>query len=235
MIRVTPAPEPPDFDVKVRQPGLLAIAEMTGQMPTHPRKSGKAFKQRTRKEVQSDGTRIAVLINRPDDLAPSEIEPYWTAAIDDLMQAYDEVCAYSCFRIHPVTGAASVDHMAPKSRAWNRVYEWDNYRLAAARLNARKNACGDVLDPFEVQYGWFELELVGFQVIPGQRLAEDDDIRKQVQNTRERLRLNDVRSEREEDAVSYWASHISFARLMKESPFVAMELRRQGRLRDVEV
>jgi hypothetical protein len=45
LIRVTLAPEPPDFDVKVRQPGLLAIAEMTGQMPTHPRKSGKAFKQ----------------------------------------------------------------------------------------------------------------------------------------------------------------------------------------------
>jgi len=208
---------------------------MTGQIPTHPRKSGKAFKQRTRKEVQSDGTSIAVLIDRPEDLPSSEIEPYWTEAINDLMQAYDEVCAYSCFRIHPWTGAASVDHMAPKSLAWDRVYEWNNYRLAAARLNARKSACGDVLDPFEVQYGWFELELVGFQVIPGHSLREDDDIRKKVQNTIDLLRLNDFRSEREKDAVSYWESDISFARLTKESPFVAMELRRQSRLRDGEV
>ncbi|MBK1643066.1 hypothetical protein CKO25_00025 [Thiocapsa imhoffii] len=230
MIRVTPAPEPPDFDAKVRQPGLRAIAEMTGQVPAYPRRSGKAFKQRTRQEVQSDGTSISVSIDRPEDLPASEIEPYWTNAIADLMQAYDEVCAYSCFRIHPVTGAASVDHMAPKSRAWDRVYEWDNYRLAAARLNARKNAFGDVLDPFEVQNGWFELELVGFQIIPAHGLTKD--ICKQVQNTIDRLRLNDFRSSREEDAVIYWERHISFARLMRESPFVAMELRRQGRLRD---
>uniref|UniRef100_UPI0025F0CEDF hypothetical protein n=1 Tax=uncultured Thiocystis sp. TaxID=1202134 RepID=UPI0025F0CEDF len=136
---------------------MRAIAEMTGQVPPHPRRSGNAFKQRTRQEVQADGTSISVPINRPEDLPASEIESYWTEAIDDLMQAYNEVCAYSCFRIHPVTGAASVDHMAPKSRAWDRVYEWNNYRLAAARLNARKNAFGDVLDPFEVQNGWFEL------------------------------------------------------------------------------
>jgi hypothetical protein len=56
------------------------------------------------------------------------------------------------------------------------------------------------------------------------------DIRKQVQNAIDRLGLNDFRSGREEDAVSYWERHISFARLMKESPLVALELRRQGRL-----
>lgn len=228
MIRVARAPEPPDFDAKVRQPGLRAIAEMTGQAPVHPRRSGKAYKQRTRKEVQSDGTSISVPIDRPEDLPASKIEPYWTKAIADLMQAYDEVCAYSCFRIHPVTGAASVDHMAPKSRAWDRVYEWDNYRLAAARLNARKNAFGDVLDPFEVQNGWFELELVGFQVLPAHGLTAA--IRQEIQNTIDRLKLDDLRSAREEDAVSYWEEQVSFARLMKESPFVAMELRRQGRL-----
>jgi len=34
----------------------------------------------------------------------------------------------------------------------------------------------------------------------------------------------------EEDAVCYWEEQVSFARLIKESPFVALELRRQGRL-----
>lgn len=121
-------------------------------MPTHPRTSGKAFEPRTRNEVQSDGTSISLRIDRPEDLPSSEFKPYWTEVIDDLMQAYDEVCAYSCFRIHP------------------------------------------------------------------------------VQNTIDRLGLNDFRSYREEDAVSYWEKQVSFARLVKESPFVALELRRQGRL-----
>ncbi len=138
-------------------------------MPRYPRKSGRAFEPRTRKDVQPDGTSISVLIDRPEDLPSSELKPYWTEAIDDLMRAYDEVCAYSCFRIHPVTGAASVDHMAPKSCAWDRVYV-------------------------------------------------------------DRLGLNDFRSYREEDAVCYWEEQVSFARLVKESPFVALELRRQGRL-----
>jgi len=33
MIRVEPAPEPADFDQKVRQPGLSAIAELVAQSP----------------------------------------------------------------------------------------------------------------------------------------------------------------------------------------------------------
>jgi hypothetical protein len=38
MIPVEPAPEPPDFDKKVRQPGLSAIAEMVGEPPTIQRR-----------------------------------------------------------------------------------------------------------------------------------------------------------------------------------------------------
>jgi hypothetical protein len=37
MIRVTPAPEPPEFDPLVRQPGLDAIAEMVGEKPARTR------------------------------------------------------------------------------------------------------------------------------------------------------------------------------------------------------
>lgn len=44
----------------------------------------------------------------------------WTQALPDMHKAYKEICAYCCLRIHPVTGAASVDHMAPKSRDWDK-------------------------------------------------------------------------------------------------------------------
>lgn len=154
--------------------------------------------------------------------------PYWTRVLDDLMREYGEICAYSCFRIHPVTGGSSVDHFAPKSIHWRTIYEWTNYRLCCARLNARKNSFEDVLDPFDIKTGWFQLELLGFQVIPRPRLRRD--IREAVQDTIDRLGLDDFRRDREKDAERYWARDISLRVLREESPFVAEELRRQGRL-----
>jgi len=213
MIPVAMAPEPMRFDTQVRRPGLIAIAEMVGKTPPYPRTAGRAF------------ARIAA----QERLIPcSDFPPYWKRALNDLMTAYRETCAYACFRIHPVTGSRSVDHFAPKSRSWRQVYEWSNYRLCCSRLNARKNDFGAVLDPFMIQNGWFQLELLGFQVIPNPSLSR---IRKgAIQITIDRLGLNDFRSEREKDAERYWRRDISLRVLKEESPFVAIELRRQGRL-----
>ena len=72
--------------------------------------------------------------------------PYWRAALDDLQAVYDRVCAYLCVRI---STDASVDHYVAKSRRWDLVYEWSNYRLACATMNSYKGEYGDVLDPFD--------------------------------------------------------------------------------------
>jgi hypothetical protein len=232
LIRLTPAPEPADFDSKVRQPGYRAIAEMIGQTPSPPRTAGKPLQQRTTQVEQADGIKKSILVTDPGGLPSSELPSYWTEAISDLMNAYHQVCAYSCFRIHRVTGTPSVDHMAPKSRAWDRVYEWENYRLAALLLNARKNDFSDVLDSFEIQDDWFELDLVGFQVRARHGLK--DPVRAQVESTITRLRLNDkaFRDTREENALDYLERGVRLDILERESPFVTRELRRQGRLRD---
>jgi hypothetical protein len=146
------------------------------------------------------------------------------------MTLYQRVCAYSCFRIHPVTGSCSVDHFAAKSRRWNRVYEWNNYRLACSQLNARKKDFDDVLDPIQIDDGWFQLELVGFQILPNPHLHPIT--RDEIQKTIDRLGLDDFRQDRAEDAERYWSKDISFFILSNESPFVANELRRQGRLNE---
>ncbi len=211
MIRVTPAPEPSHFDRLVRTPGLRAIAEMVGERP--PRRGGRRFQK---------------VADRREDIPADRFPPYWTEVLDDLMTAYDRICAYSCFRIHPVTGSRSVDHMAAKSRAFDQVYEWSNYRLASSLLNSRKKNFSDVLDPFEIIDGWFQLELLGFQVIPAPELPAK--IRTRVKQTIERLGLDDFRTARERDAENYWTRKVSLAVLIEESPFVAKELRRQGRL-----
>jgi hypothetical protein len=168
---------------------------------------------------------------RREDIPAKAFPGYWTRALDDLLAAYHRICAYTCFYIEPVTGAASVDHMVPKSLAWNRVYEWLNYRLACSLMNSRKGAAPDVLDPFEVEDGWFTLELVAFQVKPGDGL--DPQIRANVERTIDRLRLNDLdcRAQREAYAINYLEGHIGLDYLSRRAPFVARELRRQGRLR----
>ncbi|MCA9048201.1 MAG: hypothetical protein KDA89_05700 [Planctomycetaceae bacterium] len=211
MIYVAEANEPATFDTKVRQPGLRAIAEMVGEQP--PRNAGRRFEK---------------VAERREHIPSSRFPTYWTKCLPELETSYGYICAYSCFRIHPVTGAASVDHMAPKSRAWHRVYEWNNYRLACSRLNARKNSFEDVMDPFEIEDGWFQLELVGFTIIPNPQLPRSRQ--RQIEDTVRRLGLDDFADDRALDAENYWSREITIKILRSESPFVAMELQRQGRL-----
>lgn len=216
MIHVTPAPEPERFDRDVRKPGLRALAEMVGESPL--RRSGK---------------RLSKIADRREDIPSDKFPPYWTKLSDELRQAYHEICAYSCFRIHPVTGATSVDHFAPKSLQWDRVYEWSNYRLACSRLNSGKCNYQDVLDPFEIEDGWFQLELVGYQVKPADHLS--DELREKIQATIDRLGLNDFRKDREERAMDYLNGEVSLEILQREAPFVARELARQGKCRQEAV
>ena len=108
MIRVVPAIEPAHFDERVRQPGLALIAQL----------------------AESAGSK--------DAIPPSQFKPYWRRALDDLMASYNRTCAYLSLYIPRVAGTPSVDHMAAKSKAWDRVYEWSNYRLACLSMNAAK-------------------------------------------------------------------------------------------------
>ena len=220
MIPITPAPEPPAFDRKVRQPGLRAIAELVGEQPDPPRTAGQPHSP--------------VAASR-DEIPAGKFPPYWHEMLDDLMESYHQICAYLCLHISRVTGASSVDHAIAKSRRWDLVYEWSNYRLACSQMNARKGAAADVLDPFDIKEDWFALELVGFQVVPGDGLA--DDVTGAVANTIERLRLNDPAccEARAEYAEYYWSGDMVFDYLMRHAPFVARELRRQRRLLPGEI
>lgn len=214
MIKVVPAPEPEDFDAKVRQPGLRAIAELAGEKGL-PKRAGRP--------------RTAVAATR-EQVPADKFPAIWTEALPDLQEAYSRICAYVSIYIEPVTGGASVDHMLPKSLSWQDVYEWRNYRLACSLMNSRKNAYLDVLDPFEVEDGWFRLELVGYQVIPAPGL--DHEVLSKVMATIERLQLNDrdCLKVRDDYATAFFDGDISFDYLRKRAPFLARELERQERV-----
>ena len=210
MIRVKLAQEPADFDSKVRQPGLRAIAEMVGE-PNLPKRRGK---QRE------------VIAHSKDAIPADKFPSYWTAALPALLEGYGRVCAYMSFYIERVTGAASVDHMLPKSVSWDQIYEWRNYRLACPLMNSRKNDYRDVLDPFEIEDDWFRIEWVGYQVIPANDLPEA--IEQRVQTTIDRLKLNDYEclKLREEYVEAFQKHGISLNWLRQRAPFLAREVER---------
>lgn len=215
MIPVAPAPEPAAFDERVRQPGLRAIAELAGERPTPPRTTGRPHGQ---------------VADSRENIPPGRFPPYWRRMLCDLMESYDRICAYLCLYIPRGTGAPSVDHAVPKSMRWDQVYEWSNYRLACSQMNARKGAAARVLDPFDVRENWFALELVEFQVVPGDGLS--GDVAASVVDTIERLRLNQPAccAARAEYAQAYWDGEIALDHLTRRAPFVARELQRQDRL-----
>jgi hypothetical protein len=215
MIPVTPAKEPADFDDKVRQKGLAAIDELLGKTPRKSR----------------PGPRRKKIADREEDIPADAFPPFWRDALGDMLCLYKRRCAYLALYIEHATGSPTVDHVAPRSRAWDKVYEWSNFRLCAALINAKKQDLMGVLDPFEIKDGWFALELVGFQVTAGPSAPEHrvTDIEKTIKDLG--LNRRDCCKAREAYVENYENQLIVLEFLERRAPFVASELRRQGRLR----
>lgn len=171
-----------------------------------------------------------------------DLPTHWRRCLPQLRAAYDDTCACLGMRIHPATGAATVDHFVPKSKTPKLAYEWSNFRLAAQAMNTNKGAHRDVLDPFVIQDGWFVLDVGTFKVLPGPGLGAAR--RKQIRETIDRLKLNDATfcQAREEYHDRYLGlaepvrgaerEPLPFSWLRAECPFVASELARLGRLRE---
>ena len=110
------------------------------------------------------------LVRRPGKLAldkgRDDLPSYWRHYTDQLYDAYGGVCAYLSVWISRGTGGRSVEHFAPKSMHRALTCEWSNYRLVSTLMNSRKRDFEDVLDPFKIDNGWFELEFMALQVRP---------------------------------------------------------------------
>lgn len=152
---------------------------------------------------------------------------YWQAVIDDMYEAYSGICAYCCEWIAPTTGDPTIDHFVPKSIEPQKAYEWSNFRLACLRFNRWKQDHQDVLDPFTLGTGWFQLQLPSLQVLPNPELPLEDSSR--VISTIKRLRLNHTLciNSRKRWVVSLIRGKINFIFLKENAPFIAYELERQ--------
>ena len=191
MIPVTPQPEPPDFDARVRQPGVKFLK-------TNPHPSDRDFKKHN----------------------------YWSKAAKNLHKAYRGCCAYTTLCL---VDKGSVDHFRPKTKYPYLAYEWDNYRLARQKINARKSNTEEIVDPFRVQIGWFVLDLPSCLIRPGDGLGRD--VRKKINSTINILQLNaDDRlvQERCDLLVHLADGDITMNFLDQRYPFLSSEVKRQG-------
>ena len=159
--------------------------------------------------------------------------PHWRKGMPQLQKAYKGICAYFCCYVKPATGGSSTDHYAAKSKQRSDTYAWANYRFACTRMNSRKRDSADVMDPFLLADGWFELYFPTMRVRASAHLLPAD--LKKVRATTRRLNLNspECRSEREEA----WSNYIEgapAAQLVRYAPFIALEAVRQGFLKPAD-
>jgi hypothetical protein len=224
MIPVVQAAVPPEFDAKVRHPGLRAIAEMVGRLAQYPRTAGKKHQRLIDKQGQPVTREQAI----PADAFPA----YWREALPEMLVAYPRRCSHLAMYIHHATGTPTVDHMLPKSYAWDQVYEWSNYRLCAAIINSKKGVLLSLVDPFSIGPDWFALNLNTLHVERGANAPQAEWTR--IDATLPVLNHRLCVQEREEYVRWYrlgpGAGGFDLKHLEHRAPFIAAELRRQGQL-----
>jgi len=111
----------------------------------------------------------------------------WEPYIAKLSEGFFDMCGYAA--MHDPTGG-TVDHYLSYKNHPKLAYEWSNYRFASATLNSsKKNADADVLDPYEVGQGWFEI------ILPSLQMRVTDAVpaahRAKAEYTLKRLKLRD--------------------------------------------
>jgi hypothetical protein len=217
VIPVALADEPKSFDGHVRERGTVAIRRLLG------------------KKVNAAGRQPTRIYARPEDIPADKFPAYWTevrqsddkSALDDMMDAYGQCCAYLALRLERATGSPTVDHYVPKVRDWRRVYEWSNYRLCTGCVNGAKGT-KDVVDPFQVKPGWFELDLDTFLVRRGDAAPVAEHAR--IDETLTILNLRQCVRQRGDFITRYRMKKITLAHVKIYAPFIESELRRQGKL-----
>lgn len=221
MIRLTLAPEPPSFQKTVREPGENALALLEGKPLPHKRSGApiKATKLKGDSPLMANG--------KPVKKTVADF-PYWTNCLDDLHRAYNGICAYYCFRCEKAL-LPQVDHFVAKcDQSPMLAYEWSNFRLACGAANTLKNRFPDVLDPAQIEDGWFHLDINSLRVYANPALSPP--VRDAVDATITRLKLSegDALAVRQHAISHFRQGRVAFSFLELDHPFLARELARQG-------
>jgi hypothetical protein len=226
MIPVAAQPEPqaPDYDFHhdVYERGEDAIRQLAGLLPLRTWR----------------GPNIGARVGRIEDVTHTILRDYdyWIRAMPALHRAYRGYCAYLARYIELVE-MPTTDHFVALRNASDPMlaYTWANYRLAHALVNGCKSAIPKVLDPFEIGEGWFAIDFGTFETIVGPQAPPDRQ--DAIRHTIKALKLDgrELATTRRRAAERYWSPPLGHQplplwHLEQDEPFLARELRRQGRL-----
>ena len=142
---------------------------------------------------------------------------YWSHCKWALAEGFRNLCAYSAM-YEPV---GTIDHYRSTNTHRHLAYEWSNYRYASSWINSSKQDA-EVLDPFQVEDGWFEIILPSLQLV----LTKEVPPEKQqlAQYTLARLHLRDderVIRQRREWYAMYQRGGFSLEELERKAPLIA--------------
>lgn len=110
----------------------------------------------------------------------------WTPFLGDLQRGFRSLCGYSSMHLP----YGSIDHYRSCKNHRHLAYEWSNYRFVAGWINSAKGTLDEqVLDPYEIQEGWFEILWPSLQLVVAPSI--DPAQRARAEYTIERLHLRD--------------------------------------------
>ncbi len=138
----------------------------------------KAFDKRCRQKGN------AWLLDNPEAKRPRDL---WSPFRLELATGFMERCGYAA--VYLTSG--TVDHGVSWHEDPTLAYEWSNYRYVDGWINSSKSKLksADLLDPFEVGEGWFEILLPSLQLVATDAIPEE--YRERAENTLRKLPIRD--------------------------------------------
>lgn len=151
---------------------------------------------------------------------------FWSKFREALADGFRNLCGYGA--MHEAVG--TVDHFVSWNEDPKRAYDWSNLRFSSAWINSSKRALpsGTVLDPFEVEDGWFEVLLPSLQLVV--TAAVPPSHRARAAAMLDRLHLgHDERivRQRQQWLRMYREEKLSLAGLEEVAPLIARAIRKQ--------
>jgi hypothetical protein len=125
----------------------------------------------------------------------------------------------------------TVDHWVSLRSDRTKAYDWENLRFVDGGVNSAKKPSweGRLLDPYEIQPGWFELLLPSLQLVVAD--VPDEATRIRAEFTLDKLGLRDgedVVRLRREWLDQYEQGHLTMEGLRRFAPLVARAVEKRG-------
>lgn len=163
------------------------------------------------------------LAKHPDCKRPCD---FWSPFRHALADGFSNRCGYGAMWI----SSGTVDHFVSVKADKALAYEWSNYRYVEGWINSSKNKRdeAEILDPFEVQDGWFEI------VLPSLQLVLSDSIpaayRQRAENTLKWLHLRDDERIMRQRRSWYelYQGGLPIERLREKAPLIAAAIDKQS-------